>query len=75
MEDRQGCGPKSDQSGGRNQVSGLGRHTHNGCTEGLEGMSPACIEVSGIEPLEESYMVEALRLWARSGRAVSPWTT
>lgn len=25
-------------------------------------MSPACIEVSGIEPLEESYMVEALRL-------------
>lgn len=30
-------------------------------------MSPACIEVSGIEPLQESHMVEALSLWVDGG--------
>lgn len=37
----------------------------NGCTERLEGMSPTCVEVGGIEPLQESHMVEALGLWDR----------
>lgn len=45
----------------------MGKHTHNGCTERLEGVSPTCVEVGGIEPLQESHMVEALGLWDRRG--------
>lgn len=30
-------------------------------------MSPTCVEVGGIEPLQESHMVEALGLWDRRG--------
>lgn len=59
-----GYGPSSDQSSPRHQQSGLGwgRRTHDGCTERLEGVSPASVEVGGIESLKESHMVEALRL-------------
>lgn len=52
-------------SGSRGGSQGRGKHTHNGCTERLEGMSPTCVEVGGIEPLQESHMVEALGLWDR----------
>lgn len=48
------------------------RSTHNCCTEGLEGVSPTCIEVGGIEPLQEPHMVKALCLWDEVDRAVSP---
>lgn len=72
-------GVRSQWSGGHEGLwpgisnQGWGRHTHNGCTEGLEGMSSACIEVGSIEPLKESHVVEALRLWSRWGRAVRPF--
>lgn len=45
----EGCSPRSGQS--RVSSQGWGRDTHNGCTEGLEGVGPTCIEVGGIEPL------------------------
>ena len=31
-------------------------------------MSPTCVEVGGIEPLQESHMVETLSLWDGRGR-------
>lgn len=60
-------GPEHTQ--GLQPKSGPGKHTHNGCTKRLEGMCPACIKVGGIEPLEESHMVEALCLWDKVGEA------
>lgn len=64
-------GPRTRGQEPGTSKQGWGRHTHNGCTEGLEGMSPAGIEVGGVEPLKESHMVEALCLWGKWGRTVS----
>lgn len=48
---RKGRAQGQTSPGSRTNDHAWDRHTHNGCTEGLEGMGPTRVEVGGIETL------------------------